>query len=120
MNKSDTYDIANPFINPYIDSPEAHFTAIGSFLWANSGDDRAKLSELEIDLNRPQLLETRGERMKAIKGLVDNYNITAEGPLKTALKKEIDKEIAADKPYSFAAKQLVEALIKIEKKGTII
>lgn len=112
MNKSDTYDLANTFIDPYNDNPEIHFVAYGSFIWANSGDTRAKLSEVEIDLNRPELLESRGERMKAIKNLVDSYNITPAGALKIALKREIDIETAENKPYSFCAKKLVEALIK--------
>ncbi|MFY0629661.1 MAG: HNH endonuclease [Flavobacteriaceae bacterium] len=112
MNKSDTYDVATPFIDPYNDNPKTHFTAIGAFIWAKSGDDRAKLSEIEIDLNRAELLETRGERMKTIRTLVDNYNSMAAGGLKNALKKEIDKEIAEGKPYSFSAKMLVKALIE--------
>lgn len=112
MNKSDTYDTANPFINPYIDNPDSHFIGIGSLVWAVSGDARAKLTEIEIDLNRPELLEVRNERMKAIRSLIDNYNITPDGSLKVALRKEIDKEIAENKPYSFCAKHLVKALIK--------
>lgn len=112
MNKSDSYDTTNPFINPYNDNPQDHFTAIGAFVWANSGDTRAKITEIEIDLNRSELLETRGERMKTIKNLVDNYNITPTGALKDALKKEIEREIAENKPYSFCAKKLAETLMK--------
>jgi len=112
MNKSDTYDIANPFIDPYNDNPSSHFDVIGAFIWAKSGDQRAKLTEIEIDLNRAELLEMRGERMKTIKNLVDNYNVCPDGALKEALKKEIEKEIAEDKPYSFCVKELANVLIK--------
>lgn len=112
MNKSDTYDNTTPFIDPYNDNPQNHFTAVGAFVWANSGDARAKISEIEINLNRPELLETRGERMKTIKNMVDNYNVTPAGALKDALKKEIDREIADNKPYSFCSKKLVDTLIK--------
>lgn len=112
MNKSDTYDNANPFIDPYNDDPKNHFTACGAFVWAKSGDVRAKISEIEIDLNRPELLENRGERMKTIKDLVDNYNVSSVGALKDALKKEIQREIAENKPYSFCAKKLVDSLMK--------
>jgi uncharacterized protein (TIGR02646 family) len=112
MNKSDTYDNANPFIDPYNDDPQNHFIASGAFVWAKSGDSRAKISEIEIDLNRPELLEIRGERMKTIKDLVDNCNISPAGAIKDALKKEIEREIADNKPYSFCAKKLVSALMK--------
>lgn len=112
MNKSDTYDINNTFINPYIDNPINHFNSYGAFIWAKSGDNRAKLTEIEIDLNRAELLETRGERLKTIRGLVDSYNNTPNGILKNALKKEIDIETADNKIYSFCAKKLVVTLME--------
>jgi 5-methylcytosine-specific restriction endonuclease McrA len=112
MNKSDTYDSVNPFIDPYTDDPQNHFTAFGAFVWAKPGDIRARISEIEIDLNRPELLETRGERMKTIRDLVDNYNISPVGALRDALKKEIEREIAENKPYSFCASTLVNTLMK--------
>lgn len=111
MNKSDTYDENTPFINPYCDNPNNHFIAIGAFIWAKAGDNRAKITEIEIDLNRPELLEIRGERMKIIKDLIDKYNTTPEGILKESLKKEIEKEVAENKPYSFCTKQLVGVLM---------
>ena len=112
MNKSDTYDIDNTFINPYVDNPSDHFVSYGAFVWAKSADNRAKLTEIEIELNRPELLETRGERLKVIRGLVNSYNRTPNGVLKNALKKEIDIEIAEDKPYSFCARKLVKDLLE--------
>lgn len=111
MNKSSTYDINNTFIDPYNDDPNTHFYSMGAFVWANSGNTRAKLTEVEIQLNRPELLEIRGERMKTIKELIDNHNTTPVGVLKNALKKEIDREIANDKEYSFCARQLANALM---------
>ena len=71
-----------------------------------------EITEIEIELNRPELLETRGERLKTIRGLVDSYNRTPNGVLKNALKKEIDIEIAEDKPYSFCAQKLVQDLLE--------
>lgn len=112
MNKSDTYDLNNTFINPYLDNPANHFVALGAFIWAKYGDNRAKLSEIEIDLNRGELLEIRGERLKTIRGLIDSYNNTPNGVLKNALKKEIDIEISENKPYSFSAKKLVLDLME--------
>jgi hypothetical protein len=111
MNKHDTYDITTPFINPYSDNPEDHFIAMGAFIWAKSGDANAKVTEIELDLNRPELLEIRGERMKVIKDLVDKYNTTSNSTLKSALRKEINREVEDCKPYSFCAKRLVEQLM---------
>jgi uncharacterized protein (TIGR02646 family) len=100
-NKSDTYDEANTFINPYVDEPQTHFHACGAFIFANAGDDRAKLTELEIDLNRGDLLEQRGERLKTIRGLLDDFEQQNNPTLKTAIRKQILTEIDIDKVYSF-------------------
>lgn len=110
-NKSDTYDPAVPFINPYIDNPTNHFTSVGFAIWAKAGDNRAKLTENEIELNRPELLEARGERMKVIRGLIESYHIESNDTLKTSIKKQILKEVDRDKIYSFCCKSLVDALI---------
>lgn len=105
--KSDIYDDAIPFINPYLDEPEEHFYVYGAFVWAKPNNPRAKLTELKIDLNRPDLLEARGERMKTIRGLINDYHSQPNPTLKAAIKKEILKEVEKDKIYSFCCKTLV-------------
>lgn len=107
--KSDTYDAVLPFINPYIDDPANHFYAVGAFVWAKPGDDRAKLTENEIDLNRAELVETRGERMKIIRELINTYHIQVNLTLKASIKKQILMEVEKDKIYSFCCKTLVDS-----------
>lgn len=109
--KSDTYDIAVPFINPYKDDPSNHFYAIGAFVWAMPGDQRAKLTENEIDLNRAELIETRGERMKIIRELIDSFHNQSNLTLKASIKKQVLKEVDKDKIYSFTCKTLVNSTI---------
>jgi 5-methylcytosine-specific restriction endonuclease McrA len=108
-NKSSTYDNEVPFINPYIDEPSNHFYCAGAFVWAKPGDQRAKLTENEIGLNRPDLIEARGERMKTIRGLVESYHIETNLTVKASIKKQILKEVENSKIYSFCCKTLVEA-----------
>lgn len=108
-NKSSTYDIAVPFINPYIDDPSAHFVSFGFSIWAKPGDNRAKLTENELELNRPDLIEARGERLKTIRGLIESYHITVNLTVKASIKKQILKEVDKDKIYSFCCKALVDA-----------
>lgn len=107
-NKSSTYDIAVPFINPYVDDPINHFKSYGALVWAKPGDQRAKLTEIEIELNRPDLIEARGERLKTIRGLVESFHIELNLTLKAAIKKQILKEVENDKIYSFCCKGLVD------------
>jgi 5-methylcytosine-specific restriction endonuclease McrA len=110
-NKSDTFDLAVTFINPYIDEPSDHFVAIGVLVWAKPGDNRAKLTENEIELNRADLVEARGERLKTIRGLIESYHVENNLTVKASIKKQILKEVDRDKIYSFCCKTLVDASI---------
>lgn len=110
-NKSDTYDPVLPFINPYVDNPSNHFNVVGAFVWAKSDDSRAKLTENEIGLNRPDLLEARGERMKTIRALLDSYMNEPNATLKESIRRQILKEVENDKTYSFCCKSLVDNFI---------
>ncbi|MCO7185821.1 HNH endonuclease [Tenacibaculum mesophilum] len=110
MNKGAEYDAMTPYINPYVDNPEGFFYCCGTFIWANAGNDRAKLTEIDFDINRPELLEMRGERLKTIRGLIDDYNMCKNPTLKNSLRREIEKEIASDKQYSFMARSFVNQL----------
>ena len=107
-NKSAIYDVAVPFVNPYVDDPLTHFVSFGFLIWAKPGDRRAKLTENELELNRPDLLEARGERLKTIRGLIESYHVEANLTVKTSIKKQILKEVDRDKIYSFCCKALVD------------
>ena len=110
-NKSDTYDPILPFINPYVDNPSNHFYPCGSFVFAKPNDKRARLTEIEVDLNRAGLVETRNERIKTIRELLDSYSSEQNQTLKTALKKQLLIEVGEDKIYSFCCKALVDLFI---------
>ena len=111
MNKGAEYDENVPYINPFVDNPESHFKAVGALIWALPGDRRARLTELDIKLNRPDLLEVRRERINSIRSLIEIYNQETNQRLKQSLRKEIETEIGKDKPYSFITSKLVEAIL---------
>lgn len=110
-NKSDTFDTGNPFINPYVDNPDHHFYAWGVFLWPKDNDSRARLTELEIDLNRKDLIEARTERIKTLKGMIDSYKKETDLIIKQAIRKQIIREVSDDRLYSFFCKTLVSSEI---------
>jgi 5-methylcytosine-specific restriction endonuclease McrA len=103
MNKGDTYSDKVPFVNPYIDNPFDHFVGLGPFVYHKPGNERAELSETEIDLNRPELIERRKERLDMIRLMADKIATTTEPALKDTLKKALAVELQDDKPYSFCA-----------------
>lgn len=111
-NKGDRYDIDTPFINPYEDNPEDHFIALGAFIYHKSGDKRAYLTEIEIGLNRPELIQQRAERVNIIRNLFDLYTYETNSTIKESIRREIEIEIGRDKPYSFCTRSIYQALLE--------
>lgn len=111
MNKGDDYDDNTPFINPYIDDPADHFNFFGAMIWAKAGNERAELTENELELNRPELLEARMERMNSVRALIDRYLLMDEGVLKKSLKKQIEIEISKIKIYSMCTSTLAKSML---------
>lgn len=113
--KSDKWDENFPFINPYIEDPSSFLVAAGSFIYHFSGNKRGELTEKEIKLNRPELVEMRKERLDAIRTLADRYAIEDNETLKATLLKELEKELACDKPYSLCAQSICQQVIQSKK-----
>jgi hypothetical protein len=111
--KADKFDRAAPFINPYIDIPATHFRAEGPFVRPVPGDARAEITELELSLNRPELVERRQERLTNIWRLIRCYRLEANATLKAAMFDQIRNEIHAATEYSFVAAKHAELFIRI-------
>jgi len=109
--KSDRFDENCTFINPYIDLPEDHFYFTSTMVFHKPNDKRADLTELTLDLNRPELMEARKTRIDAIRSLIDQYEAESNPSLKALRKKNIEKEIAEDKPYSMCAKAVYKMMV---------
>jgi 5-methylcytosine-specific restriction endonuclease McrA len=102
-NKSDKFDVTAPFVNPYVDTPSTYFRAEGPFIRPVPGNARAELTELELALNRPELIERRQERLTNIWRLIRCYNVEVNNTLKAALLAQIKDEILEETEYSFFA-----------------
>lgn len=109
--KRDKYDESLPYVNPYEDSPESFFLPLGGMIFARKNNDRGKITELDIELNRPELIERRRERMKVIRALVDEYQKTSNESLRKALHGEIKKEVDKDKEYSMCCAKFAESYL---------
>lgn len=109
--KSNKWDDQIPFINPYIEDPKEFLCAVGHFVYHLAGNKRGEITEKEIDLNRVELVEMRKERVDALRTLVDKYCNETNQTLKGILLKEINIELAEDKPYSMCAKSVFQQII---------
>lgn len=111
INKGADYDQLAPFINPYVDDPDQFLVALGNFIYNKPANDRAEITVRSLELNRPELIERRMERLEAIKSLIERYHSQTNATLKNAILDEIHHEISENKPYSICAKSLYDALI---------
>lgn len=102
-NKGTKFDSSAPFINPYSDDPSTHFRAEGPFVHPIPGDTRAEITELELDLNRAELVERRQERLKNLRRLIRCYNREQNQTLKAELLSQIRDEVENCREYSFVA-----------------
>lgn len=110
LNKKDEFDENCTFINPYLENPDDSFIALGHFIYHKPNNPRAELTEKLIDLNRPELIERRKERIDTIRVLIDLYAKESNPTLKKILEKEIDIETSFDKPYSMCVQSIVKAM----------
>jgi hypothetical protein len=110
-NKSDIYDEALPFINPYEDNPLDYLKALGHFIYHLPNNHRGEITVRIINLNRPQLIERRKERIDSIRGLIDRYHAHTNPILKEALKEEILEEIESGKQYSMCCQSIYDAFM---------
>ena len=95
----------------YIDDPLCSFHFIGALIWAKSKDNRAKATELQLELNRLELIEVRYERMKQIRSLIDEYVREVNPTLKDLIKKQILIEIDIDKIFSHCTRTMTKIMI---------
>lgn len=107
--KSDKFEETTPYINPYDEDPKDHLIALGTMLKHKAGSERGELTTIDIDLNRPELLEKRLERLNNMQKLVDACMRTVNETLKKALIQDLLNEAKEEKEYSFFVKSFLKS-----------
>ncbi|WP_410210711.1 HNH endonuclease [Aquirhabdus sp.] len=97
-----------PFIDPYKEDPSDFFFAFGSFIFEKDGCERADITIRIIELNRPDLLEKRMNKIIDIQKALNACHRTANSSLKCLILDELKKESEPDKEYSFFIKALFD------------
>lgn len=108
-NKSDKFHADFPYIDPYSEEPSEYFLAHGTWLFVKQGCERADLTIRDIELNRPELLEKRLEKVTEIQKAITACFRTTNHALRDMALQELKKEAASDKEYSFFVKTLITA-----------
>ena len=108
--KRDRWHDTTPYVNPYEEDPEEHLAAFGAMVLHRHRSERGEITWRDVDLNRPELLEHRAERIKAIHALIDKLNRTQNGALRTALTNELQREVSGGTQYSLVGRAALTAL----------
>lgn len=112
MNKGDKFEENLPYVNPYLEDPSDFFIAAANIIYHRPGNRRAELTNRTLDLNRPELIAARNERLISIERLINRHAFETNPTLKQAILEEVYIEIGDDKPYSMCSKSLAEMLIQ--------
>ena len=101
--KSDKYSEETPYVNPYAEQPTDFIFASGTLLFAKDGNERADLSISEIQLNRPELIEKRLNRILELEKTLKACYRTRNASLRENAIRELEMEASVDKEYSLIA-----------------
>ena len=102
--KSDKYDENTPHINPYDEDPEEHLIAWGALLKTKNASERGEITILDINLNRPELIEKRNARILDLGRALDACARTKNTNLKQLAVDALMAESYPDKEYSLFVK----------------
>ena len=100
-----------PFINPYTEKPYDFLCAVGHFIYHYPGNRRGEITEKTVELNRPELIEMRKERIDKLRELADRYESEQNTTLKDILLTQLKIELAYDKEYSMCARSIINDLV---------
>ena len=114
IKKNDSFDETCAIVNPYIENPDDFFISLGTLIYHKPNNKRAELTEYLLDLNRPELIESRKHALDNIRPLLDKYVNETNPLLKKIIEDNIKKEMENDKPYSMCIRALVKALTNIK------
>lgn len=98
--KKDYYDVSLPLINPYLDEPKEHLIDLGAIIMPQAGDERANITRTVLDLNRPELIERRLERIESVEHLLNRWIKETQPTIKNMLEEQLHNECQTDKEYS--------------------
>ena len=101
-NKGDHYDADCLLLNPYADEPDEHLAWFGPMVMEVT-PDRGRSTIAKLDLNRPELLYKRAERIRQAKDLLTMI-AGAPASVATAVRQDLDAMSLSKAEYSAAVR----------------
>ena len=94
-------------LNPYETNPSEHLVAHGPAIFRRSVSNIGMITEKRLELNRPQLLQKRNERLQALQQLADQIGRTNDASIKSVLIDELRAESSGDKEFSLVSRTFI-------------
>ncbi|PFC37732.1 HNH endonuclease [Bacillus cereus] len=109
QSKSNYYGDTLPLLNPYVDCPEDKIVFMGTIPFAKPGCESAYFTIKKLKLDRPELIERRGDLIKKIQPLIWQYENTENDELRKLLLQDLIELTNKDQEYSLMIKQLLDS-----------
>jgi 5-methylcytosine-specific restriction endonuclease McrA len=108
--KGEYYDPSQPLLNPFADEPAGHLRFAGALCFAQVGSDLGRRTRRVLMLDRPELLERRGDRLRRIGEMLESWSTLPAGTERDIARREIELE-AREGEYATACAQLLRDLM---------
>lgn len=96
------------FVDPYAVDPEEHFWHMGPTIFPSPGSDSAVRTERLLKLNRPELVERRDARLKALLKHLDVIARVKDPETRRILVADFFEEMAPSKEFAALARTVAE------------
>lgn len=106
--KRDQYNADILIVNPFVDEPSDHLVPIGATFFPKPGSDRGQITLTIVGLNRVDLVERRGERVKQLHTLLEKASRLPQA-LKQAIETEVQSFVAVTEEYAGTASAVLKA-----------
>jgi len=108
-NKGYKYDEVTPFIDPYSENPDDYLVFLGYLVYSKQGSERGEYTIKEINLNRPELVDRRKDKIEGIDKMIKAAFRTSNKSLRNQVIAELKTEAGKDREYSTAIKSVLLA-----------
>lgn len=99
-HKKDYYAPTEPLINPFADDPALHLLFLGPFISHVVGDALGLRTQMQLKLNRADLIQKRMKRLERLAPLIEQWRVHRDGATKGLLETAIWEEAADAKDYA--------------------
>ena len=107
INKGAFVGNHDTFVDPYTAEPEELFWFVGALIFAVPGNDAAAISERILQLNRPELIEKRSERLHGLIRQLEVVQRTTNPVLRGLLQSDFLEESKSENEFAALAREIV-------------